>query len=77
MPGTYDKSCGCLPDGVYVEFCPLHAAAPDMRDALEDLLLLIESVRNLYPGNHAGRLMRLSASYAKSRAALAKAKGGA
>ncbi|KKK51261.1 hypothetical protein LCGC14_3116740, partial [marine sediment metagenome] len=31
------KPCeNCNPDGVYVELCPLHAAAPALLEALEE-----------------------------------------
>lgn len=36
--GTLTAECRCWTDGAKIRFCPLHAAAPQMREALEAML---------------------------------------
>lgn len=41
IAGTHVKECGCTPDGVYVEFCPMHAATLGLLEAAEMALTLL------------------------------------
>lgn len=53
-----------------VEYCPLHQAAPAMRDALEKLADFVE-LSGFHEATHGG----LTRQYTAARAALAQARG--
>jgi hypothetical protein len=61
--------CGCAADALRLTYCPLHAAAPELLAALEDLLDLGRA------GFIRGEDIAVTRAVDAARAAIAKAKG--
>jgi hypothetical protein len=75
MSHAHFEKCGCLlqlrEDKLSVKFCPLHAAAPAMREALKKLVEPSDGcdTADFHPDSHLGDCVELA------RVALAQAEG--
>jgi hypothetical protein len=67
------KTCGCylLEDDGYIQFCPLHSAAPDLLAALEWAVKHVRMPFYTVPSGADG----FAAEWNTARAAIRKAKG--
>ena len=78
MEAIYNAKCGCeIHEGAGYCYCPLHAAAPAMLEALESLTAIAETCQDVVVDScHDSESSAYSRRIDKARAAIALARSG-